>query len=71
MAVFTSRCYIQNVANPTGTQKVNSPTALCVSTRGGRHGMNRPKSGTMLPMMVAESMRHLARGREKGNTTAA
>ncbi len=33
--------------------------------------MNHPKSGTMLPMIVAESSRHRAKGREKGKTAAA
>jgi hypothetical protein len=44
--------------------------ALCVSILAGLHGIRKPKSGTMLPMMVAESNRHRASGRENGTTAA-
>jgi hypothetical protein len=50
---------------------VNKLAALWVSIRGGRHGINKPKSGTMLPIMVADNSLQRASGRENGSTAAA
>jgi len=60
----------QKVASPTGRQKVAKASALCVSMRGGRQGIRNPKSGTMLPMMVADSSRQRVSRRENGTTAA-
>ena len=62
---------IQKVSSPAGRQNVNSAKLLWVSTLGGRQGIKNPKSGTMLPMMVADSTRQRANGRVNGNTAAA
>src|SRR5882757_1221970 len=69
-AVLIIRWKIQNVAMPTGRQKVSKAMALWVSILAGLHGIRKPKSGTMLPMMVADSNRHRASGLENGTTAA-
>jgi len=62
---------MQKVRARCGASASGKLMALWVSILAGRQGIRNPKSGTMLPMTVADSNRQRASGRANGRTAAA